>query len=181
MTTSWIAPLVLFVTFGVAAVAKGRRVNHLARYLQPRLDSRLDARAVARSAIAVEACIALAMAFPARVYAAALVVVMLPSLTAWVLVGDGVRRHVSLRSCECFGGFTAEWFRRQEWVPVLRPAWWALRNGLLCGVALSIVGSNISISQAAPMGVMVVSATAGAALVVTILRIRRTVAIGELT
>lgn len=133
-----VASVLLGFVFLVSGLSKLGRYEAFQKYVADGIDSRSIAHALAKLVVVLELGFGVAFFTSARpvVAIAALLFVLLTS--RWLLGGQRTRELVSLSSCRCFGGSPNRSIGDKR--PVLRPTWWAIRNGSIAG--LSMVASG---------------------------------------
>lgn len=169
------APLYGFLISGVliaATIGKAVRVSDFIASLELRLGSRRRAVAVAAGVFVAEISIGVSIWTPTpRAGMFGLIAFMLLA-TVWLVTGEAFRREVVLPDCNCFG-LSVSWSPiRRFALSAMKPAWWALRNGILVGLALLVIAPAVAVRDAISMGVGATSVVSLAAVTLGVVRLR---------
>lgn len=153
----------LALVFASAAVQKARKLQHFANFLTA--NGSAGARRAAHVVVTVEVVIALSMAIPTTAIASAFTAaVFLCAATAFV--AHRYRRSDPVE-CHCWGGSPDDNDTNRD---LVRPAWIALRNGVLLASALTVAGWSL---ERAALAALVPIAFVAAGLVGSIAAGRR--------
>ena len=156
----------------LSAVGKCMEFTTFRRSLERRLRSTRRALWFGVVVLCLEASVAITLWTPVRALGALLALSFLISASVWLVVGQNARRDVYLPSCECFGVQLAFPMSRPI-ASVMKPAWWALRNGTIAGFSLQVLTPSLTLSQALALGVSTVSVASLASMTSVVYSVRR--------
>lgn len=167
------SPFLISSSLLIAVAGKCLRFETFRDSLEQRVGPHHRGYIAAVAVLVLEFSIALSMWTPARQPGALILLIFLHAATVWLITDDSVRHDVVPADCQCFG-ISASWtVDRGLGTYALKPAWWALRNGVIAGVSIDVVFPTVTIQHALALGMVMVTFGGLSAMTLVIHNIRR--------
>ena len=156
---------ILSLTLLVAGVGKLRSMPEFQLHLAGRMSSAAQARLIAAAVVAFELVAGFAVWTQARTVTVWLIALFLSATSMWLVSGKPMTRALDIPTCGCFGPNVARETRRVHRrtanhdfaISVPRPAWWAIRNGTLVGLALLTAYSGLNTAMTVAYGISLIA------------------------